>query len=106
MDLSPMNLQVVIPKTTEVSQMQHKIDHEVNMQQDMGTLKLQEDAELKQKQVRTRDKMEDGKIKDDSQNKNQSQMSGKQEQDEKEEEPSDVPMAVDSIRGHNIDIKL
>lgn len=102
-----MNLQVVIPKTTEVSQMQHKIDHEVNMQQDMGTLKLKEDAELKQKQVRTRDKMEDGKVKDDSQNKNQSQMSGKQEQDEKEDdETSDVPMAVDSIRGHNIDIKL
>lgn len=101
-----MNLQVVIPKTTEVSQMQHKIDHEVNMQQDMGTLKLQEDAELKQKQVRTRDKMEDGKIKDDSQDKNQGQMSGKQDQAEKEEETSDVPMAVDSIRGHNIDIKL
>jgi len=102
-----MNLQVVIPKTTEVSQMQHKIDHEVNMQQDMGSLKLKEDAELKQKQVRTRDKMEDGKIKDDSNHKNQGQMAGKQEEESKEEETSDdVPMAVDSIRGHNIDIKL
>ena len=105
MDLSPMNLQVMIPKSTEVGQMQHKLNHDGVVQQDIGALKLQQDADLKQKQVRTRDKMEDGKVKDEA--KGQQGQGGQQPPHHPaENEETQAPMAVDSVRGRIVDIKL
>ena len=108
MDLSPMNLQVMIPKSTEVGQMQHKLNHDGVVQQDIGALKLQQDANLKQKQVRTRDKMEDGKVKDEAKGQQgQGGQGGQQSQQHPaENEEAQAPMAVDSVRGRMIDIKL
>ena len=100
-----MNLQVMIPKSTEVGQMQHKLNQDGVVQQNIGALKLQQDADLKQKQVRTRDKMEDGKVKDEA-NQQQGQSGKQRQQSSSASEENEEPMAVDSVRGHIIDIKL
>ena len=105
MDLGPLNLQVVIPKTTEVSQIQHRMNQQVNIQQDTGAVTMKEEADHKQQQVTAKDNPEDGKIEKDEERKQHGQSSGqgKKEETEKEEE---APMAVDTFRGHHIDIKM
>ena len=62
MDLSPMNLQIMVPKATEVSQVQHNLNQQAVVQQDFEMIRDQADAKLKMEQVRSRDEMEDGKI--------------------------------------------
>ncbi|MGL5269769.1 MAG: hypothetical protein ACRC7I_04395 [Selenomonadaceae bacterium] len=107
MDLSPMNLQVMIPKSTEVGQVQHKLNHQAQVQQEAGAVRLQQDDALKQKQVRTREELEDGKVKDD-QRQNTGGGTGKRRQKNADpaEETAEENLAVDAVRGHHIDIKL
>ena len=102
-----MNLQVVIPKATEVGQVQHKLNHQGQVQQEAGAVRLQQDDALKQKQVRTREELEDGKVKDD-QRQNAGGGGGKKHQKNTApaEEAAEENLAVDTVRGHHIDIKL
>ena len=110
MDLSPMNLQIMVPKATEVSQVQHNINQQAVVQQDFEIVRGQADARLKMKQVRSRDGLEDGKIKSDSDGRGKNggaggKRRGKQQSEDAPEQTADR-MAVDTFRGHNIDIKL
>lgn len=100
-----MDLQVMIPKATEVGQIQHKLNHQADVQQVFVANSLQADADLKQKQVRKREQMADGTI-DDKTKRQQQQAHDKQQQSPAENDESDDNIAVDSIRGHIIDIKL
>ena len=52
MDVTPMSLQVMIPHSTEVGQLQHHLNQAPMVQQDFEALRQKMDAELKQKQVR------------------------------------------------------
>jgi hypothetical protein len=111
MDLSPMNLQIIVPKATEVSQVQHNINQQAVVQQDFEMVRGQADARLKMKQVRSRDGLEDGKIKSDPDGRRKNGGAGGG-QHRSGQQPEDAPekaadrMAVDTFRGHNIDIKL
>ena len=54
MDVSPMNLQIMVPKSTEVGQLQHNMNQQSAVQQDFEAIRQKADAELKQTQVRKR----------------------------------------------------
>ena len=111
MDVSSMNLQVMVPRATETSQVQHNLNQQVNIQQDFEAIRQKADDALKQKQVRAKSEAEDGKIKEDADHKGQggSYSSGRRTQaasDDSEKPESEAAMAVDTFRGHHIDIKL
>ena len=114
MDISPMSLQAVVPKSSEVTQMQLNMNQQAAVQQDFEAIRQKTDAALKQKQVRKREEMEDGKIKDDP---DRQKKQGKQEARKRQGQAADAAedetealsgerMAVDTFRGHHIDIKL
>jgi dihydroxyacid dehydratase/phosphogluconate dehydratase len=65
MDVNPMSMQMVVPRAAGASEVQHNLNQQMALQQDYEALKGKNDAELKQKQVRTKDETEDGKIKDE-----------------------------------------
>ena len=64
-DFNPMNLQLMVPKSTEVSQLQQNMHHQVNAQQDNQLAKQKETYEVNQRTVRRHEEAEDGKVKDD-----------------------------------------
>lgn len=106
MDFGTMNVQLVVPKVPEVSQIQHNMNQAGAIHQSFETIKQKQDAALKERQVRTRDRMEDGRIKDNSDREGRGgyQSSGRRHGQEGNGEPAEK-MAVDTFRGHNIDIQ-
>ena len=64
-DFNPMNLQLMVPKSTEVGQLQQNMHHQVNAQQDNQLTKQKETDEINQRTVQRHEEAEDGKIKDD-----------------------------------------
>lgn len=64
-DFNPMNLQLMVPKSTEVGQLQQNMHHQVNVQQDNQLAKQREKDEVNQRTVQRHEEAEDGKIKDD-----------------------------------------
>ena len=64
-DFNPMNLQLMVPKSTEVSQLQQNLHQQVNAQQDNQLSKQRETDEVNQRTVRRHEEAEDGKVKDD-----------------------------------------
>ena len=106
-----MNLQIMVPKATEVGQIQHNLNQQSAVQQDFAAIRQKAEAELKQTQVRTKDDGDGGKIKDDPEHKKkqgQYASSGHRQskQGEEEEAAPQEKLAVDQFRGHHIDISL
>ena len=109
MDVSPMNLQIMVPKSTEVGQLQHNMNQQSAVQQDFEAIRQKADAKLKQTQVRNKDDVDGGKIKDDpDHSKKQGQYASGHRRSRKEEEKEEPQekMAVDQFRGQHIDISL
>jgi len=109
MNITPMNLQIVVPKTTDAAQIQHNRDRQEGVQQDIGMLQTKQEANLKQMQVQARDKAEDGKIKDDEEHQKRQGQNTKQQTKaarDSEDDAENSPLAIDTFRGHKIDIKL
>ncbi len=108
MDVTPMSLQMVVPRATEASQVQHNLNQAANLQQEFETMRQEADAKLKESQVRGKDNPEDGKIKDDQQRKQgQGGAGGGQRGQQQEQAEDDAPAyAVDPMRGHHLDISL
>ena len=108
MDVSPMSLQMVFPRATEAGQVQHNMNHAAALQQEFETIRQEQDARLKQQQVRNKDNPEDGRIKDNPDRRNgqggYAASSGKRNQPEEEEERE--KFASDPSRGHRIDISF
>lgn len=109
MDITPMSLQMVVPHSTEVGQIQHNLNQAGALQQSFETLQQKRDAELKQSQVREKDNLEDGKVKDDPEHQNRGSYSGSRRQakgrDEKEEAEGEK-FAFDPMRGRHLDISF
>ena len=109
MDITPMSLQMVVPHSTEVGQVQHNMNQAGAVQQTFETLKEKEDAELKQKQVREKDAAEEGRIKDDPDHRNRGGYGsfGRRRGNggEVDEQP-EQKFAVDPSRGRNLDISF
>lgn len=107
MNISPMNMQVVIPKATEVGKGQQQREQQTVFQQDFGAEKYQQNAHQRLKQVQKAEESESKKI-NDNQSKEEKRR-GQQnfgEKNKKKENDEEVVMAVDTFRGHNIDIKM
>ena len=110
MDVTPMSMQMVVPRVSDAAQVQQNLNQATAMQQDFEAIRAKADAKLKETQVRTKDNPEDGRIKDDPNRHGQggayqggSRKRG-EEQDESAEE--ETAFAVDPARGHHLDISF
>ncbi|MGN0941091.1 MAG: hypothetical protein ACI4OA_05240 [Selenomonadaceae bacterium] len=108
MDVSPMSLQIMVPRANEVTQVQHNLNQQTNIAQDFAMVKSQVESEQKMAQVQRHDKAEDGKIKkDDPNGHGKGQYHGRRrEKNGDEAETEEKPVSLDMFRGHNIDISF
>ncbi len=111
MDISPMSLQAIVPKSSEVTQMQHNMNQQVMVQQDFESIRQKADAQHKQQQVRSKDEADGGKIKEEPDRRNkQGQYEARKgnsgENPAGDEAAETENMALDTFRGHHIDIKF
>ena len=108
MNVSPISLQMVVPRTTDASQVQNNLNQQAANQQDFAMIRNEAAARMKMEQVQTKDQMEDGKIKDDPNGHNsQGGYHGQRRERGKEGDSGDeVQIVADRFRGHNIDISF
>lgn len=107
MSITPVDMQVIIPKSTEVGKNQQARDHQEVFQQQFGATEFRENANQKLRQVNKKDEAEGEKIKDDPEHGNKQGYSQNRHSKRKEHEDTDeVVMAVDTLRGRTIDIKM
>ena len=107
MDINPISLQMVVPRTTEAGQVQHNLNQQVNVQQEFAMAREQMEVKTKMETVQTRDNPEDGRIRDDPERQSRGGgYSGRQGRRREREDAEDDRPAVDLLRGHNIDISL
>ena len=111
MDVSPMSMQMIVPRSTDAGQVQHNLNQASALQSDYQALEQKNDDKLKQKQVRGKENPEDGRIKDDPERQRNRGGSeggarrGGEVREEQAEEPV-VKMAQDLSRGRLLDISL
>ncbi|BAL82277.1 hypothetical protein SELR_05690 [Selenomonas ruminantium subsp. lactilytica TAM6421] len=111
MDVSPMSMQMIVPRATDAGQVQHNLNQASALQSDYQALEQKREDELKQQQVREKDNPEDGRIKDDPdrQKKQGGGSRGRRRGPGMPEEQAEEPimkMAEDPSRGHLLDISL
>ena len=111
MDITPMSLQMMVPRAADAAQVQHNLNQANAMQSDFQAIQQKEDDKLKQEQVRAKDNPEDGRIKDDPdrQRKQGGQGSSSRHQassSEEENVPDPVKYAKDPSRGNLLDISF
>ena len=106
MDINPISLQMVVPRTTDAGQVQHNLNQQPNVQQELAMMREQMDVKTKMETVTTKDNPEDGRVKDDPERQSRGGgYSGGQGRDRRGNEEEERP-AIDILRGHNIDISL
>lgn len=111
MDVSPMSMQMIVPRSTDAGQVQHNLNQASALQSDYQALEQKNDDKLKQKQVRGKENPEDGRIKDDPERQRNRGGSeggarrGEEVIEEQAEEPVEK-MAQDPSRGRLLDISL
>ena len=109
MDVSPMSLQMVFPRATEAGQVQHNLNHAAALQQEFETVRQEQEAKLKQQQVRNKENPEDGRIKENPDRRHGQggySASGRRNRQTEEEEKEKERFAADPSRGHRIDISF
>ena len=111
MDVSPMSMQMIVPRATDAGQVQHNLNQANALQSDYQALEQKNDDKLKQKQVRGKENPEDGRIKDDPERqRNRGGGSGGRRRGptvmEETEEPPAMQLAEDPTKGHLLDISL
>jgi hypothetical protein len=114
MNIRPMDMQVLIPRATEVAKSQQSNEQQNTLQQQQFADKLEKLADNRQKQVQSSPKNEGGKVKAKTEQENQH----KQKKEEESDQPKEVkavenvektgnhPSIEDPLRGHRVDIKL
>ncbi len=107
MEIAPVGVQMTYANATNASQVQHNLNHAINLQQDLEAARQEKDADLKQSQVRNKDDAEGGTIKDDPERQGRgggyyyrSSKKSQKKQEEKEQ------LAIDPRRGRFLDISL
>ena len=108
MDVTPLSMQMVVPRVSDAQQVQHNLNQASAMQQDFEALREKADAKRKETQVRTKSNAEDGKIEEDPERqRGQGGDSGQRgRQEEMQDEAQEETFAVDPARGHHLDISL
>lgn len=110
MDVTPVSLQMMVPRAADAAQIQHNLNQANAMQADFQAVEQKEEDKLKQEQVRNKDNPEDGRIKDDP---DQRQKQGGKEKKLRRQAGSEedsgqdaAPYAEDPSRGHLLDISF
>ena len=110
MDVTPMSLQMMVPRAADATQVQHNLNQANAMQSDFQAIKQKEEDKLKQEQVREKDELEDGRIKDDPERQQKQGKGGSQQRRYaaaiEQEEPEPERFAKDPSRGNLLDISL
>ncbi len=113
MDVSPMSMQMIVPRANDAGQVQHNLNQANALQADYQAVEQKREDQLKQQQVREKENLEDGRIKDDPERQRNRGGKGSKRRsagdaangDEPEEQPL-VKMATDPSRGQLLDISL
>ena len=105
MDVTPLSMQMVVPRVSDAQQVQHNLNQASAMQQDFEALREKADAKRKETQVRTKSNAEDGKIKEDPE-RQRGQGGDSGQRGEMQDEAQEETFAVDPARGHHLDISL
>ena len=111
MDITPMSMQMVIPRATDATQVQHNLNHAASAQHEFETMRQKEADKLKDQQVQNKDNADEARIKDDSDRRErQGGYGGKGRKKnpfafDEDDEPKEI-FAVDPARGHNLDIAM
>ncbi len=111
MDVTPMSLQAIVPRTSEATQVQHNMNQQSALQQDFQAVRDKQETALKQTQVRKKDQAEEERIKDDperrkKQGRGRRGFGGRDYTEENDDEAPVERLAVDTFRGRNIDISM
>lgn len=101
MTVRPIDLQVMMPKTTEVSKIQHSLKENKDTQKSILTVGFQEQLQTSKQKVNKRSKSEEVKIEKDQDKSKRDNGSKKQNKKQKKENVQ----AVKKHR-HHIDIKI
>lgn len=107
MEIAPVGVQMTYANANNAAQVQHNLNQAAALQQDFQAVREKLDAELKQKQVRTKDNAEGGRINDDPDRRNRQggyYYNSRRQTPQPEEEEENY--AVDPRRGHFLDIFL
>ncbi|MBQ7453463.1 MAG: hypothetical protein IJS69_00170 [Selenomonadaceae bacterium] len=107
MEIAPVGVQMTYANANNAAQVQHNLNQAAALQQDFQAVREKLDAELKQKQVRTKDNAEGGRINDDPDRRNRQggyYYNSRRQTSQPEEEEENY--AVDPRRGHFLDISL
>lgn len=107
MALQPIEMQVLMLKTTEVSRIQQQRDAlPQNNQQMLSNEELKKVA-IKQEQVQTMEQLNNQKIKRDNEAKDKRNLhKEKQEAKADDADNTEEEESLDPIRGHKLDLKL
>lgn len=110
MTIRPVDLQVLIPRVTEVSKTQHVNDHQETLQQQQFAGQWQKISEKREQQVQGTTKSEDGKVNPEKNSKEQSHSKHGQRHQDIKHSNTDADMVnhasnKDPVRGNLIDIK-
>lgn len=111
MNIRPMDMQVLIPRATDVAKNQHINDQQSMQQQQQFAAEWKRIADTRQNQVQSSTKTEGEKVKakeERERGKHQEQEKEENEQAAKEtiEHTVNQPSVDDPLRGHTIDIKM
>ncbi|MDT8901321.1 hypothetical protein [Anaeroselena agilis] len=102
MTIRAIDLQVLIPRVTEVGKVQQIADNQGALQQQQGADQWQKLAAARQQQVQKSPQNAGGKVNADADGKEKHQEENNKGSRRHEDEAEDSP---DPIRGHTIDIK-
>lgn len=109
MTIRPVDLQVLIPRVTEVSKMQHAADHQDTLQQQQFEGKWQQIGTQRQHKVQNTTKNADNKVGEKHAKEQNHSKNEKKNPDDKQgkddTEKLNHPSHEDPVRGNLIDIK-
>ena len=110
MDIGPMNLQMIVPRTSDATQVQHNLNKQDTVQQEFAAIREQTEHELRENSVRGKeDNTEENRIKDDPERERRGGKRNKRQgfgENQEESQEESQRFAVDPTRGHHIDISL
>lgn len=108
MTIRPVDLQVLIPRVTDVAKTQHNVDHQDTLQQQQFAGQWQQIATDRQHQVHSTNKSEDTKVGRENHSKEQGGSKNKNKDPNAKQADADMVNHAsneDPVRGNLIDIK-
>jgi hypothetical protein len=106
MQVNSIDTQVLIPRTMDAGRAQNIRDQHPMVQQDLGSMLIKGKDKAASKQVQNTEQTEKKRVRDEKkeQSRRQKEKNKQKAKAKGEEDDEIVYMAVDSVRGHNIDI--